>query len=443
MTSLIASHFHSRFFILTLFALISTHLQAQNKKEIKVLKETLVDMKIIPKDNLLGKSYNLWSQLKMAKKDTNLLNYLRPLKFDFETFLLSDHEVTNAEYREFVLQVSDSNKGKFSTPYIDRAPVNYTYINSKGEETMLDIFPDLEVWNKDFINVRLDGMVENYASNTVFNDYPVVGINVNQAMAFIHWRNVHLSKLLEQMGIAKEDCFFRIPTEAEWIYSAYSIPKLEKKRKNYEYPIEIKLLDDKRQYKANFGSIKDKNNLIVKDFRDDGFPYTSLVKSYKSNDYGIFDLAGNVAEYVDSNIPFEQSLFEMKSIAIDSFFNSSVFESFYQFFLNRLTHETTKNISIDSVNLFKETFLFNNSDATQYGALTNELQQLHSIIIRDFEIIQRHELPVLAKGGSWFDGLVYLTPHLNQVFDSKKGNSRTGFRLAMTMDEKLMKLLFN
>ena len=98
---------------------------------------------------------------------------------------------------------------------------------------------------------------------------------------------------------------FRLPTEAEWEYAAvalvgnreYNIYKGQKK-----YPWNGQYTrSGKRQYRgdqlANFKQGKGDYGGIA-GWSDDGADITNKVKSYPPNDFGLYDMAGNVAEWV-------------------------------------------------------------------------------------------------------------------------------------------------
>ena len=98
---------------------------------------------------------------------------------------------------------------------------------------------------------------------------------------------------------------YRLPTEAEWEYAAaadvgqreYNIYKGQKK-----YPWSGSYTrSGKRQVKgdqlANFKQGKGDYGGIA-GWSDDGADITNKVKSYPPNDFGLYDMAGNVAEWV-------------------------------------------------------------------------------------------------------------------------------------------------
>ena len=98
---------------------------------------------------------------------------------------------------------------------------------------------------------------------------------------------------------------YRLPSEAEWEYAALGLSELRsynvyRGRKKYPWDGQYtrsgkrKIRGDQlanfKQGKGDYGGIAG--------WSDDGADITAEVKSYDPNDYGLYDMAGNVAEWV-------------------------------------------------------------------------------------------------------------------------------------------------
>lgn len=145
------------------------------------------------------------------------------------------------------------------------------------------IYPDTLVWVRDFSYSYNEPMTRNYFWHPAFDDYPVVGIAWKQAMAFSYWRTC-LWNTYEEVNT--ED--FRLPTEHEWEYAARGGHDLVPYPWGGPY-----IRNAKGCLLANFKPGRG-------DYPSDGGLYTVRADAYFPNDYGLYNMAGNVAEWTSS-----------------------------------------------------------------------------------------------------------------------------------------------
>ena len=261
-----------------------------------------------------------------------------------QSFYLDETEVTNMMYMEYL----DWLKRVFP-------PTEENYKNIYEGAS-----PDTLVWrNRLGYN---ETMTNNYLRHPAYAEYPVVGVNWIQAVEFCKWRTDRVNeKILEdnkylkkdaKIGATAESTFstetyinapsktfggdeelvlkkgrkgskadstnvyanrssglinpeYRLPTEAEWEYAAaadvgnreYNMYKGQKKYPwsgKYTRNSKRKVMGDQlanfKQGKGDYGGIAG--------WSDDGADITAKSKSYPPNDFGLYDMAGNVAEWV-------------------------------------------------------------------------------------------------------------------------------------------------
>jgi len=149
------------------------------------------------------------------------------------------------------------------------------------------VYPDTLVWMRDFSYSYNEPMTKRYFSHPSFGNYPVVGVTWKQAVAFCHWRTHKQNSFLEKNKMAVESDF-RLPSEAEWEYAARG------GRSNSMYPW------------GNYYARNKKGCLLANfkpgrgNYAEDGGFYTVKVDAYWPNDYGLYNMAGNVAEWTGS-----------------------------------------------------------------------------------------------------------------------------------------------
>lgn len=151
------------------------------------------------------------------------------------------------------------------------------------------VYPDTLVWLADFAYAQNEPLVEGYFSHPAFDNYPVVGITWRQARAFTVWRTRLYEGYAQSRGMPRLSRLpFELPTEAEFEYAARG------GRVGTDYPWGGPYIRNaKGCLMANFKP--GRGNYI-----DDGGAFTVNVKSYFPNDFGLYNMAGNVAEWTAS-----------------------------------------------------------------------------------------------------------------------------------------------
>jgi formylglycine-generating enzyme len=166
-----------------------------------------------------------------------------------------------------------SNAGKARSKFIVRKDV--------------PIYPDTLVWIRDFAYSYNEPMTKRYFAHPAFGNYPVVGVNWKQAVAFGEWRTHLLNAWLDGKNRAQESDF-RLPTEAQWEYAARG------GRSQSMFPWGNYYLRNKKGcLMANFKPGRG-------NYPEDGGFYTVRADAYWPNDYGLYCMSGNVAEWTSS-----------------------------------------------------------------------------------------------------------------------------------------------
>jgi gliding motility-associated lipoprotein GldK len=198
----------------------------------------------------------------------------------------------------------DVRKLKYRYEYIDQRQAARvkrqdwkTTDRSKYKKQMeVEVYPDTLVFIRDFTFSYNEPMTQVYFWHPKYDDYPVVGVNWHQAKAFSHWRTIYLNSFyadVEEPTVTD----FRLPSEYEWEYAARGGR-------------------DQNMYPWGGPYIKNAKGCALANFKpgrgeysSDGGLYPIRVSSYFPNDFGLYDMSGNVAEWTSSSYAESANLF--------------------------------------------------------------------------------------------------------------------------------------
>lgn len=160
---------------------------------------------------------------------------------------------------------------------------------------IINVYPDTLAWVHDFTYSFNEPMTNMYFWHPAYDDYPVVGVTWKQARAFCVWRTQLFNSFLLYSGQSFVNDF-RLPTESEWEYAARGGNALS------PYPWGGTYI--RNALGCFLGNFKPMRGSYI----DDGGFHTVKVVSYNPNDYGLYCMAGNVAEWTSN--AFDESSYD-------------------------------------------------------------------------------------------------------------------------------------
>ncbi|HQK37006.1 MAG TPA: SUMF1/EgtB/PvdO family nonheme iron enzyme [Bacteroidales bacterium] len=236
--------------------------------------ETKIDYKDEEVNNILQELYLPPNERFFGRKELDT----RKLMYEYYWIDLQQAANKNNRYNFQTKQY----QGQVTNP--EGQKVDITNRSAFVFRDVINVYPDTLCWVADFTYSYNEPMTTMYFWHPAYDNYPVVGVTWKQATAFCIWRTKYLNDALQRDGrYFVHD--YRLPTESEWEYAARGGLDLSMYPWGGMYT---------RNYKgcflANFKPLRG-------NYADDGGVTTMKVGSFEPNEWGLYDMAGNVAEW--------------------------------------------------------------------------------------------------------------------------------------------------
>ena len=383
-----------------------------------------------------------------------------PRKVTVSSFYMDQTEVSNLDYLEYI-------------NWLTRVYADYPQV-------VKNALPDTLVWRNSMS--YNEPMIELYFRHPAYRDYPVVGVSWKQANDYALWRSDRVNeKLLVDAGMlsynnnqTKDNHFttdaylagqytsavntissnnagnsnnrvkmedgillpkYRLPTEAEWEYAALGLignTQNENIVERKAYPwntnnVRTSESDYRGAFVANFkrGS---GDYMGVAGSLNDGATFPAPVVSYWPNDYGLYNMAGNVSEWVlDVYRPLSYEDVNDQNPFRGNIYNSELFSE------NVEMNDSIRNMRKAAYNLNANDgdFASTIQESNDWTNATESPEKYTSQMYDYGTTTLISDKSRVYKGGSWADGPYYLSPSVRRFMNEDESSSTVGFRCAM------------
>jgi len=377
-------------------------------------------------------------------------------------------------------EVSNSGYGLY-TKWLKQNYISYPKV-------WLEALPDTLVWREEL--AYNEPFVETYYRHPAYSDYPVVGVTWNQAKKYCSWRTDRVNEMLlinkgilnpspdgKDSDVFTTDAYlagqyqgnvrknvkdyatggersvrftdgilvpsYRLPTEAEWEYAALALQgnrtsesdELISDRKIYPWNGTSARYQKRDKYQgdflANFKRSRGDYMGTAGNLNDNAH-ITAPVRSNFPNDFGLYNMGGNVSEWVeDVYRPLTSTtLRDSETHDLNSYRGNKYSEL--------LLDEDGKPVEKDSLGRLKRRYIddeevsgrenYNRANVVDYKDGDND----ENIVYEYGEYTLINDKSRVIKGGSWADRLYWLSPGTRRYKAEDRSDKTIGFRCAMT-----------